>query len=150
MTTPSYHASLEWKGTHGVLQAPDRPPLTVSARRAFGGDGDAWSPGELLVGAIASSLMSTFAALAEGSRIHLAGCSCSAVGTIGPTEAGWALTNVAVCFDVSVEREADRALVDQLMVEAREKSVVASSFRWDLTLESVITVAARAAGVGAR
>ncbi len=65
-----YDVELAWKGERsGTLEAAGLPHLEISAPPEFAGQPGKWTPEQLLVGATASCLMTTFLAIAELSDI---------------------------------------------------------------------------------
>ena len=99
-----YETELKWTGERkGLLEGAGLPRLEVSAPPEFAGEPGMWSPEQLLVGATASCLMTTFLAIAEFSDISLNFFRVKARGKVEkiPGE-GYRFTEVYLAPEVGV------------------------------------------------
>ena len=76
-----YPVDVTWESDkQGRAGSPDGlPAVTVASPPEFGGPGGLWSPEHLFVAALASCYMTTYLAIAERSRLEVAGLAVPAV-----------------------------------------------------------------------
>ena len=72
------------------LLSPGVPELRAAAPTDFGGPGDAWSPEQLLLGAVEACILLTFRALAAASGVGFMSVSVEAEGVVDRAAAGHA------------------------------------------------------------
>ncbi len=86
-----------------MLEGNRLPPLQVSAPPEFAGESGLWTPGQLLIGATASGLTTTFLAMAEFSSISVSFFRTIAKGKLEkiPGE-GYRFTEINLATEVGV------------------------------------------------
>lgn len=120
---PDFTVTLEWEeATQGRLAARENPPLPVATPPAFGGPEGVWSPEELLVGSVASCLMSTFLYFAQRLDVPLQAYTSDASGRMEKTPNGLRFTSMEVAIRATLaEEEAHRRAADLRLNEKLEK-----------------------------
>jgi len=120
---PDFTVTLEWDGaTQGRLAARENPPLSVATPPAFGGPQGVWSPEELLVGSVASCLMSTFLYFAQRLDVPLEAYTSDAAGRMEKTPNGLRFTSMEVAIRATVaEEETRQRAADLRLNEKLEK-----------------------------
>lgn len=130
----SYEVTLTGEGgSRGALKAGPRPPLAGGAPPEFGGDDARWSPEHLLLASASLCLMSTFAAIAEKSKLDYAGYESVAEGTLDKTPEGVRFTRVLIR---AVVKTADAGKAVRLMELAKKHCIVSNSLRLPVELEA--------------
>jgi peroxiredoxin-like protein len=115
---PSGHANLE---SPGVPDLPSAPPLD------FGGPGDAWSPEQLLLGAVASCFLLTFRAIAQGSKIDYTSIEVAGEGVVDRYDGVMRFTEIVLRPRLSLPPGADRVRVERALEKAKRACLVSAS-----------------------
>lgn len=145
MTPKSFRftTALEWIGGRAALLRDEgRLEFRVAPPPEFRGEANTWSPEHLLVAALDSCLMITFAGLAEKEGLAFLAYTSAADGTLEWQDGGYRFTaftlrpSIAVASADEVERA--RALLER----AHATCLVAASLAGRITVEPAI--AARA------
>ncbi|MFO8013584.1 MAG: OsmC family protein [Phycisphaerae bacterium] len=106
---PDFTVSLEWdEATQGRLAARENPPLSVATPPAFGGPEGVWSPEELLVGSVASCLMSTFLYFTDRFDVPVEAYTSDASGRMEKTPNGLRFTSMELAIRATVADEETR------------------------------------------
>jgi peroxiredoxin-like protein len=131
-----YETELAWKGERtGVLGASGLPHLQVSAPLEFAGTPGMWTPEQLLVGATASCLMTTFLAIAEFSDISVNFFRVNAKGKLEkiPGE-GYRFAEIHLAAEVGVfPNEVDKAR--RALAKAEKSCFISNSLRATVRVE---------------
>lgn len=137
-----YETTIEWvKGRRGNLKAEGVPSLTVCTPPEFHGEAGFWTPEHFLVAAAESCLMATFIAIAEKSRLAVAGYRSSAHGKLEWVDgAGFRFTDLTILPVVELEKAGDRALAERVMAKAERGCLIANSLNSSLRVEPKFTV----------
>jgi organic hydroperoxide reductase OsmC/OhrA len=121
-----YRARTTWsRARRGTLAAPGRSDVLVGSPPEFRGDGDVWSPEELLVGSLNTCMMLTFLTLARG--VSLAGYESDAEGLLENIDGTFRLTEVTVRPRVTLASEADREPTRKAMEGVEAHCFIANS-----------------------
>jgi peroxiredoxin-like protein len=133
-----FEAELAWKGERtGTLEGSGLPPLQVSAPPEFAGELGKWTPEQLLVGATASCLMTTFLAIAEFSDISVNFFRVKATGKLEkiPGE-GYRFTEVHLVPEVGVfPDEVEKAR--RALAKAEKSCFISNSIRATVHVEPI-------------
>lgn len=87
----------------GFVRAPGKPVLEVSLPPDFHGNGNFWSPEDLLVVAVNSCVMNTFMYFVNQDGLAVNGYDSSAQGSVEMTAEGYKFTSVTVRPVVTVD-----------------------------------------------
>ena len=128
---PTGHATLT---SPGVADLPTAPPLE------FDGSGDAWSPEQLLLAAVASCFLLTFRAVAKHSRLEFTSVSIESEGIVDHVDGRTRFTDVVLRPKVAVSAVADTHRVQRALEKAEVNCIVTASLAARLTVEPAVTV----------
>ncbi len=118
----TYEISVDWKeGKIGETRCEGKPAIDVATPPEFGGPEGIWSPEDLLTSAVATCIMTSALFFIDRAKIQLRTYKSNAAGTMEKTDAGLAITRIAI--DVSIELD-DLAQADaaRKAVEQAEKT----------------------------
>ncbi len=142
-----YETQLEWTGERrGDLKSDGLPSLPVSAPPEFQGTPGHWSPEQLLVGATASCLMTTFLAIAELSQLPVHFFRLRAWGKVEKLDGGrYGFSEIRLQPEVGVlPEQIEKA--QRVMVKAEQNCFVRNSLRAEVRVEpKFVPAPARAA-----
>ena len=128
-----YHVQLG----EGMLRAPPRAPILLDAPPQFGGDDRAWSPEDLLIGAVVECLWTTFEAYARKEGIEVPGWTGDAVGVLDRGPGGPTFTSIAVTVELDVAAD-DEPRARQLLHTAADRCIVSRALRVPVTVEAQV------------
>lgn len=122
----------------GRLAAPPRPPIPVGPPPQFGGEDDTrWSPEELLVGAVAACLWTTFEAFARRDGLTVAAWSARATGVLDRAPRVPAFTELRLAVELTVAPgDEDRAR--RVLHAAEAHCLVSAALRAPVRLEVTV------------
>jgi peroxiredoxin-like protein len=133
-----YETELAWKGERtGVLEGSGLPHLQVSAPEEFAGTPGLWTPEQMLVGATASCVMTTFLAIAEFSEVTINFFRTRAKGKLEkiPGE-GYRFTEIHLSTEVGVfPNEVEKAR--RALAKAEKSCFISNSIRARVNVEAV-------------
>ena len=140
-----YAVAVRWEGDRrGLATSPDGPPpLAVASPPAFGGPPDVWSPEHLFVLSAATCWLSTFLAVAEGSKLEFRAVECAGRGTLekGDDRRFW-MSAIVLSPRVTLLREEDRERATRLIQKAEAACLISNSMKTPVTLEPEVLVGA--------
>ena len=145
-----YACSVTWSGEKkGRLESPGLPPLEVATPPEFKGHPGIWSPEHLFVAASLSCLMTTFLALAEKARLHLAGFHAGATGRLTQRpDSKLAITEIVLTPEIAIFDAADEAKALELIEKAEKYCLISNSMNSAITLEPKVVVRPSPASAG--
>jgi organic hydroperoxide reductase OsmC/OhrA len=124
----------------GQMIAPPRDPVAVGAPPQFGGSDRVFGPEELLAGATALCLTTTFEALARHQKLEVEAFRCDATALLDRGTAGPVFTGIQLDAELTVPAGAV-ALASRLLADAKRRCIVANALRCPVELLSTITAA---------
>lgn len=133
-----YEVDLAWKGERtGILEGACLPHLEVSAPPEFAGQPGKWTPEQLLVGATASCLMTTFLAIAEFSDITVNFFRVQAKGKLEKiTGEGYRFTEIHLEPEIGVFPD-DVEKARRSLAKAEKSCFISNSVRATVHVEPV-------------
>jgi peroxiredoxin-like protein len=120
---------------HATLSSDRVPDLPTDAPLAFDGPGDAWSPEQLLVGAVEACFLLTFRALARASKIEFVSLSVDGEGVVDREEGFTRFTEIVLRPRVTLPAGADQTRVRRTLERAERMCLVSASLRTPIRLE---------------
>jgi peroxiredoxin-like protein len=123
-----------------TLASPGVPDLATAAPADFGGPGDAWSPEQLLLGAVEACFLLTFRAIAKASRIEFASLAVEGVGVVDRADGGMRFTEIVLRPRLALPAGADAARVRRALEKAEQTCLVSASLSTPIRLEPEIAV----------
>jgi organic hydroperoxide reductase OsmC/OhrA len=131
MSIPAYfyETQVKWTGQRrGTLASPGLPDLEVSTPPEFKGEAGLWTPEHLFVAAAEICLMATFVAIAENSKLTVAGYRSWARGHLEKVEgAGMRFTEIAISVVVTLNSLSDQGLAERVLAKAQKSCLIANS-----------------------
>lgn len=121
-----------------TLASPGVPDLGVDAPADFGGPGDAWSPEQLLLGAVESCFLLTFRAVAQASRIEFTSLAIHGEGVVDRVDGGLRFTEIVLRPRVAVPPGVDHARVQRALEKAERNCLVSASLSTPIHLKPEI------------
>lgn len=134
METRKTYKSFHFKNSI-LWQSARRGSMTNSGHRAveigsppeFKGTSDVWCPEELLIGAVNACLMLTFLTFAQRRQLEISAYESSAEGSIENTDGKYRVTNIKVQPVVSLGRENNIPLAQDVFKDAKEACIISNS-----------------------
>ncbi|MEO8195985.1 MAG: OsmC family protein [Thermoanaerobaculia bacterium] len=139
----TYAVAIDWtEGKAGVIRSPDGlPDLAVASPPQFGGPGGSWTPEHLFISSATACWLTTFLAVAELSKLPVAGVSVAAEGFLEKgDDRRFAITRIVLKPHVILRREEDREKAVRLIQKAEDACLVARSMRTTVELAPEVSV----------
>ncbi|HET7344028.1 MAG TPA: OsmC family protein [Methylomirabilota bacterium] len=127
-----------WEG-YATLSSPGVPELRTAAPPEFDGPGDAWSPEQLLLGAVASCFLLTFRAVARASRLEFVSLSVETEGFVDRAHGVTRFTDIVLHPHLTLAVPADRERAERVLEKAERACLVSASLETPVRLEAQIT-----------
>jgi peroxiredoxin-like protein len=123
---------------YAAVCAEGLPNLASAPPAEFDGPGDAWSPEQLLLAAVASCFMFTLRAVAQASRVDLVSLELAVSGTVDRCDGRMRFTEIVLRPRVQVPAatECERAL--RVLEKAERGCIVSASLAIPVRLEPEI------------
>jgi peroxiredoxin-like protein len=141
--THQYEVIGQWGGGRGgTLESHTlNHVLEFSAPPEFQGRVGFWTPEHFLVGAIASCFISTFAAIAEMSKLEVVSLRVGAKGVLEKVEGGgYRFAEVFLYPELTIAHESDRERAQHLIEKAERGCLIARSLASKLSVVPAISV----------
>jgi peroxiredoxin-like protein len=123
-----------------TLASPGVPDLATAAPADFGGPGDAWSPEQLLLGAVEACFFLTFRAIAKASRIDFTSLAVEGTGVVDRADGGMRFTEIVLRPRLALPAGADATRVRRALEKAEQTCLVSASLATPIRLEPEIAV----------
>lgn len=123
---------------HAVLESAGVPDLRTAPPLEFDGPGDAWSPEQLLLGAVASCYLLTFRALARASKIEVVSLTIAGEGVVDRADGVMRFTDIVLRPRLTIAAGADRARVERALEKAKRGCLVSASLVPEVRVEPEI------------
>jgi peroxiredoxin-like protein len=120
---------------HATLRSGGVPDLATDAPLDFDGPGDAWSPEQLLLAAVASCFVLTFRAVAKGSNIAYSSIAVDAEGTVDRGEGRTRFTEIVLRPRLALPAGVDATRVRRALEKAEHACLVSASLSTPVRLE---------------
>ena len=112
-----------------VVSSEGLPSLETAGPVEFGGPGDAWSPEELLVAAVADCFVLSFRAIARASKLEWDSVSCEASGTLDKVEKVTQFTRFDMSVLLTVPAGSDEEKASRLLQRAEKQCLISNSLK---------------------
>src|ERR1043166_2510643 len=141
-----FSTEVEWSGARaGELSASELPRLHVDAPPEFQGQGGAWTPEHLFVGAVNSCFMTTFLAIAENSKLDFMSFKSAAEGKLEKREGeGLSITEITLRPKLTIRNPHDAARAARILEKAEKHCLISNSVKTEIHLAPEIEVTNRA------
>ena len=125
-----------------IVSSEGLPSLETAGPVEFGGPGDAWSPEELLVAAVADCFILTFRAMARASKLEWSSLSCKASGTLDKLDKVTQFTQFDLSAELTIPPGIDERKAERLLQRAEHHCLITNSLKAGSTLATTVTSAA--------
>jgi peroxiredoxin-like protein len=126
---------------HVFLSASDKHDIESSSPREFGGPGNAWSPEELVVAAIADCLVLSFKTIASASKFSWISLECNTEGTLDQVDGAYQFTHFRTVAILKVDTNVSAEHAKRLMIKAESMCPVTNSMKARTMVEIRVTLA---------
>lgn len=116
----------------GVANLPAAPPVE------FNGPGDAWSPEQLLLAAVASCYLFTLRAVAQAFRLDFISLELSTEGVVDRGEGGLRFTEIVLRPRLLMPAVTDQGRASRVLERAKTACLVSASLSTPVRVESEI------------
>lgn len=126
-----YEVDLAWKSDHtGILSSLALPNIEVVAPPQFvKGEKDKWTPEHLLAGAVSSSLMTIFFALAESFHLKIVGYKCHCFVKLEKKQGKLEASEMLIRPTITLANKLDLPKAIQLMEKADQSCPLKNALR---------------------
>jgi len=147
--THEYEVIGQWGGGRGgTLESHTlNHVLEFSAPPEFQGRVGFWTPEHFLVGSVTSCFISTFAAIAEMSKLDVVSLRVGAKGVLEKAEGGYRFTEIFLYPELTIAHESDRERAQRLIEKAERGCLIARSLSSHVSVVPAITVSEPVAAV---
>jgi len=111
----------------GIMTHEGHLPVEIGSPPEFKGAADVWCPEELLIGAVNTCLMLTFLSFAQHRQLEIAAYESGAEGIVEHADGKYRVTQIRVQPVVSLKRENDIPLAQELFKGAKEGCFISNS-----------------------
>ena len=138
-----YENGIEWTGEKkGRLSAPGLPSLQVATPPEFDGHEGFWSPEHYFVAAVNSCVMTTFLAIADGSKLQFESYQAQATGKLEKPEGeGYRITEIIIRATLVISQSKDLERAGRILQKAEKQCLISNSIKAVVSLEPKILVA---------
>ena len=137
----TYRTAARWAGRRSgeVEDEGVAEPLRFSAPPEFQGEAGLWSPETLLLAAANTCFLTTFVAIAEFSKLELAGVEITAEAHLERVPGqGYRFTEMVLRPVVTLAHDTDREKAARLLEKAEKICIVARSLQTPLRVEATL------------
>ena len=142
MEKHSYNLNLEWKQDRkGLLSSPELPTtIEVATPPEFEkGVAGIWSPEHLFTASVLSCFMTTFLAVAEGSKLEFKKFDCSAQGILEKVEGRFLMTEVILKPILQLADESQKERAERVLQKSEKACLISNSINSKVSLITQIT-----------
>jgi peroxiredoxin-like protein len=125
-----------------IVSSQGVPDIETAGPVQFGGPGDAWSPEDLLVAAVADCFILTFRAMARASKLEWMSLSCKASGTLDKLDKVTQFTHFDLVTELTIQPGIDENKAERLLQRAEHHCLITNSLKAGSTLDTKIRTAA--------
>lgn len=118
-----------------TTEADSLPVLSVAAPSDFGGPGDAWSPEDLLVAAVANCFILSFKAVARASKLEWLSINVQSSGLLDKVEGKTRFTQMKTCVQLLIPASTPYDKAEKLLHKADEICLINNSLSCPALLE---------------
>src|ERR1041385_1894949 len=125
----TYRTAAHWTmHKRGIVEAESIPrTINVAAPPELGGEPGMWPPEHLLLGAVATCYVATFRAIAERSKLSVAGMEVDVDGKLEKDEGGFHFSEINISPAILVERKEDLDRAQRLSEKAERACLISRS-----------------------
>lgn len=135
----------EWLGRRGVRFAADadgKPPIIVTNPPELDGRAHEWTPEDLLIGAIETCLLLTFASMVERQHLPVEGYTSEAEGTLELHDGSYRVSRITIKPTVVISDAGAGPRVLKSLAAAHRDCLVANSVSASVLVEPHVLLSA--------
>lgn len=114
------------------------PPLRAAPPPQFDGRGDAWSPEQLLLAAVATCFLFTLRAVARASKLEFHDLELEVEGTVDRPKGSTRFTNIVLRAELIVPAGTDPARARAVLDKAESACLVSASLATPIRLDAEV------------
>ena len=118
-----------------TTRAENLPEIAVAPPLQFGGQGDQWSPEELLMASVANCLILSFKAVARASQLEWNSIECESVGTLDKVERKVQFTHIVSKMYLSIPNTESKDKAEKLLNKAESVCLISNSISCECSVE---------------
>ena len=123
---------------YATLSSPGVPELTTAPPLDFDGPGDAWSPEQLLLAAVASCYVMTFRAIARASRLEFVSMSVEIEGFVDKVNGVTRFSEIILHPRIGLPAGIDWTRVQRVLEKSERSCLVSASLDTPIRVEAEI------------
>ena len=126
------------RGSYATMRASGLPDLRTAPPVGFDGPGDAWSPEQLLLGAVSACFVLTFRAIARASRVEVTSIAVDAEGMVDRADGRARFTEIVLRPRLALPAGVELASVRRVLDKAHRACLVSASLATPIRVEPEI------------
>jgi len=135
----NYRTDLEWLGGRvGLLASEGKQSFRVASPPEFKGESGVWTPEDLLVGAVNSCLMVTFAAFAQRLGLPVLAYVAHAEAVLEFKDGSYQITRVVLRPTIEVGDTEAVARAEKALSDAHQNCIISNSIRASVEVQPVV------------
>lgn len=141
----TYATTVDWLGGKAAILAADgKEQFRVASPPEFRGERNVWTPEDLLVGAVETCLLMTFASIVQRQQLAVERYCSEAKGLLESGDDGYAFTRIVVKPVITIADDAARGPVLRAIQQAHRDCLIANSLRSTVIVEPEIRTISQA------
>lgn len=135
-----YNTSVKWdEGRVGTLSSPTLDSFKVATPPEFSkGVPNTWSPEHLYVASVNVCLMTTFAAVAENSKLEIESYSCDGTGKLEKVNGDYMINEIELKPVIKIKFEKDKERAERIIHKSENICLISNSVKTKIILSPQI------------
>ena len=135
-----YNTNVKWdEGRVGTLSSPTLDSFKVATPPEFPeGVPNIWSPEHLFVASVNTCLMTSFAAVAENSKLEVESYSCEGIGKLEKVEGKFMISEIELKPEIKIKHEKDIERADRIIRKSENLCLISNSVKTKIILNPKI------------
>jgi organic hydroperoxide reductase OsmC/OhrA len=135
-----YNTVVKWdEGRIGLLSSPTLDSFKVATPPEFPkGVPNTWSPEHLFVASVNVCLMTTFAAVAENSKLEIESFSCEGTGKLEKIDGYFMISEIELKPQIKIKFEKDRERAERIIRKSEDICLISNSAKSKIILNPQI------------
>ena len=138
-----HHYTVQAKGSATgslIASADNLPDINIAPPAQFGGPGDAWSPEDLLMAAVANCLVLSFKAVARASNLEWQTIECESVGELNRIDKVTRFTSTLSKVTLVIPETESVEKAERLLNKAEQVCLISNSLSCDSHIECDVQI----------
>jgi organic hydroperoxide reductase OsmC/OhrA len=135
-----YNTVVKWdEGRVGLLSSPTLDSFKVATPPEFPkGVPNIWSPEHLYVASVNVCLMTTFAAVAENSKLEIESYSCEGTGKLEKVDGAFMISEIELKPLIKLKFEKDKERAERIIIKSENICLISKSVKSKIILSPQI------------